>query len=236
MKAKFTMLLLMLAVTAFAQSHVQCLRLEQCKTHGFAQAPEYSFWAGSSLSQAFVGDASDFQLNFGVAGKFVFNYIKLGSAHVLLYGNLAPSFSAKSASAFDAVSFANDGLGVGLSPYVILGNLGLKSLTVIGDVGAKNNNFGETNVWTYRLSGGFDGSLFAPGLTNPLNLSAKATYVVVREATFNKVQAEVDGNYWVFDANFILPLKDKLGLLFQGETTLETSPIFRVGLIVGTSL
>lgn len=236
MKMKLVLSALFLATTLFAQSNVQCLRLETCKTRAFAQPLEYSFWAGSSLTQALVGEASDFQLNFGVAGKFVFNYIKIGNAHVLLYGNLAPSFSAKSASAFDAVSFANDGLGVGLSPYVILGDLGLKSLTVIGDVGAKNNNFGEVNVWTYRLSGGFDGSLFTPGLESPLNLSAKATYVVVREATFNKVQAEVDGNYWVFDANFILPLKNRLGLLFQGETTLETSPIYRVGLIIGTTL
>lgn len=228
--------LLLVATASFSQSHVQCLQLETCKTRAFAQPPEFNLWAGSSLTQALVGESSDFQLNFGVSGKFILNYVKIGSAHVILYGNLAPGFSAKSASAFDAVSYANDGIGVGISPYVILGNLGLKSLTVIADVGAKNNDFGETSVWSYRLGGGLDGSLSAPGLGMPLSLSAKATYVVVRESTFNKVQAEVDGNYLVFDANFILPLKNRLGLLFQGETTLETAPIYRIGLVLGTSL
>lgn len=232
---RFIIFALLLATSAFAQSNVQFMRLEN-KAQGFTSAPEFNPYAGATLSQAFVGEASDFNLNFGLAGKLVLNYVKVGSAHVILFGNIAPPISARSATAFDAVSFANDGIGLGISPYFILGDLGLKSLTAVLEAGAKNNNFGEVNVWTYRLSGGLDGSLFVPGLVSPLNLSARATYVVVREAEFNRVQAEVEGNYWVFDANFILPLKDKLGLLFQGETTLETTPIFRVGLVLGTSI
>jgi len=232
---RFIIFALLLATSAFAQSNVQFMRLEN-KAQGFTSAPEFNPYAGATLSQAFVGEASDFNLNFGLAGKLVLNYVKVSSAHVILFGNIAPPISARSATAFDAVSFANDGIGLGISPYFILGDLGLKSLTAVLEAGAKNNNFGEVNVWTYRLSGGLDGSLFVPGLVSPLNLSARATYVVVREAEFNRVQAEVEGNYWVFDANFILPLKDKLGLLFQGETTLETAPIFRVGLVLGTSI
>lgn len=238
MKTKLTLLVLALATLAVAQSNVQFCNLacnHANKTHA---APEYNkWWAGAQLSQALLGDASDFNTNFGLSGKVVMNYVRVGNAHIILYGNIAPAFGLADGNALDAINSAQSGIGVGISPYFILGDLGLNSLTLVGEAEGKSNDFGDESVWTYRFSAGFDGSLAAISLGSALNLSGKASYVVIaNDPAFRAVQNEVAGNYWLFNANLILPLADKLGLLFQGETTLDTRPVYRVGLILSTAL
>lgn len=238
MRNKLTVVFVLLAVSVFAQSNAQFCALacnHANKTHA---APEYNkWWAGAQLSQALLGDASDFNTNFGLSGKVVMNYVKIGNAHVILYGNLAPAFGFANGTALDAINSTQSGIGVGISPYFVLGDLGLNSLTLVGEAEGKSNDFGEENVWTYRLSAGFDGSLAALSLNSGLNLSAKASYIVVADQKkFQAVQNEIAENYWLFNASLILPLADKLGLLFQGETTLDTRPLYRIGLILSTAL
>lgn len=237
-RALLALFALTIALQANAQSSKQFCDLacnHYNKTHA---APEYNkWWAGAQLSQALLGESSDFNTNFGLSGKVVLNYVKVGNAHVVLYGNLAPAFGLADGTALDAINSQQSGLGVGISPYFILGDLGLNSLTLVGEAEGKSNDFGEESVWTYRLSGGFDGTLAAQTLGSGINLNAKASYIVIaNEPAFRAVQNEVDGNYWLFNASLILPLADKLGLLFQGETTLDTRPVYRVGLILSTAL
>jgi len=234
----FVLFALTIALQANAQSGKQFCDLSCNHANKTHAAPEYNkWWAGAQLSQALLGDASDFNTNFGLSGKVVMNYVKVSDVHVIIYGNLAPAFGLADGTALDAINSAQSGIGVGISPYFILGDLGLNSLTLVGEAEGKANDFGETSVWTYRFSAGFDGSLAALTLGSGLNLSGKASYVVVADQEkFQAVQSEIAKNYWLFNANLILPLADKLGLLFQGETTLDTRPVYRVGLILSTAL
>lgn len=235
---KFSLVMLCMASMALAQSNVQYCNLACNHKNQVHAAPEYNrWWAGAKLSQALLGNSSDFDLNLGLTGKVILNYVKIGKANVILYGNLAPSTLLRDGTVVDAVNSSESGLGIGISPYFILGDLGLNSLTVVTEAESKMNDFGDKNLWTYRFSGGLDGSIAAESVGSGFNISGKASYIVVsNQETFKSLQTEVPGNYWLFTGNVIVPLADKLGLLFQGQATREARPLWRVGLILSTAL
>lgn len=244
-KIIFMLALLLTASLGFGQSQVQFCNLD-CGHAYKGQAgppPEYNkFWAGSTLSYALRGEASDFDLNFGLAGKVVLNWFDFGQSerlHVLLYGNIAPPTSSREVSLLDAVNSTGDGLGLGAAAYYIYGDLDKSSITGVFDAGAKSTALtGGGSLWTYRMSLGFDGSLAAANFRGaPLNLSGRASYVIAGdEAAFTAAQNEVGGNYFVFDASLIVPVGDKVGLLVQGTTTPETAPVYRIGIVLATAI
>jgi hypothetical protein len=232
MKKLFTIFILC-ATTVFAQSPTAFRSLNHAST--LAYNPPNA-WAGSVLSYPLVG--KDFDLSFGVSGKFVIDFteLKIGRQwNILTYGDLGLP-NPNNVNGFTAVASEQEGIDVGLQAYTTFGNLQSKSFTTYLNAKAKLNSFGDNSINSYHFGTGLELSLRGGGL--PLIVNVSPAYVLLaNKEKFARVQNETDGvGFWKVDAFVIIPAGDKLGVLAQWTSAENVKRIFSVGLILSSSL
>lgn len=236
-------LLLLFAFSLSAQSNIAVCSLNcghGARTSEHPAPPEYNFWAVADVSYALFGDLKDFD-RVGLGSRFIINWFDFGQSdrlHIIMYGNVAPP-AAASENAFAAINAEETGVGLGVSPYYIYGDLAKSSVTGVFDASFKNNTFDGVSLWTYRFSLGFDASTAAANFNGmPLNIAFRASYVRATNAgKFLSVQnVEPENGHFVFNSSIIIPVADKVGLAVQNIATPNAKPVWFAGVVISSGL